>query len=199
MPRKNTVRFDIENSFYHIYGRGVSRGKIFIDDNDRRYFLSLLEKYLSEKSDVQVSFRDKVKLVSFCLMGNHFHLLMWQTEEHSIMNLMRRILNSYSHYFNTKYDRSGSLLESRYKSVRVASDEQLLHLSRYIHHNPDKYMSYKWSSLPYYLGNLEADWINPDLVLDIDIFRGNDYREFMDEYKDMRDLLENLKHDRADR
>ena len=77
-----------------------------------------------------------VELVSFALMPNHFHLIVKETKEGGMGKYMQRVLNSYTKYFNTKYSISGHLFEGPYKAVHVEDNEQLLHLSAYVHLNP---------------------------------------------------------------
>jgi hypothetical protein len=99
-----------------------------------------------------------VELSAFCLMSNHFHLLVKETEEGGISKYMQRVLNGYTKYFNTKYKSSGHLLQGRYQSVHVTDGRQLLYLSAYIHRNPreiagwkGKEGTYPWSSLQDYV------------------------------------------------
>jgi putative transposase len=94
-----------------------------------------------------------VELTSFCLMPNHFHLLVKEVEENGIARYMQRVLNSYTKYYNTKYGKSGHLFQGPYKAVLVENNNQLLYLSTYIHRNPrqlkewlNKENIYPWSS-----------------------------------------------------
>ena len=100
-----------------------------------------------------------VELVSFCLMPNHFHLLVKEVAEGGIAKYLQRIQVGYTIYFNTKYSASGHVFQGRYKSVHVKDDRQLMHLSAYIHRNPrelagwkGKEFEYPWSSLQDYTG-----------------------------------------------
>ena len=77
-----------------------------------------------------------VQIVAYCLMPTHFHLVLKQLQENGIAEYLRKTLNSYAKFFNTKYGRKGTLWMSRFKNVRVETDEQLLHLTRYVHLNP---------------------------------------------------------------
>jgi putative transposase len=94
-----------------------------------------------------------VELVSFCLMPNHFHLILKGNEEKSISKFMQRLGNAYTKYFNTKYERKGHLFSGKYNSILIDSNEYLLYLSAYIHLNPrelkqwnKKELLYPWSS-----------------------------------------------------
>jgi len=116
-----------------------------------------------------------VQIIAYCLMPTHVHLVLKQLEENGISIFMGNILNSYSRYFNTKHKRKGPLWEGRFKNVLVDNDEQLLHLTRYIHLNPataylvDKPEDWTMSSYKEYL--LEANKDNRiceyDDILDI--------------------------------
>lgn len=104
-----------------------------------------------------------VEVLAYVLMPNHFHFLIRETTDYGIPKFAQRLSNSYTRYFNLKHDRKGRLFESSYQQVRVKSDEQLIHLGRYIHLNPvvskqlqitlNQLKTYPWSSLPSYLEN----------------------------------------------
>lgn len=127
-----------------------------------------LSKFLVQPSEKQVSFIEQfakqdnkqVSLTAYCLMPNHFHFLVKQTKENGISNFLSKFTNSYTKYFNTKHERVGPLVQGVFKAVHVETDEQLLHLSRYIHLNPVTSFlikeadleTYVWSSYPEYLG-----------------------------------------------
>lgn len=160
MPAKNSLKIYTPNSYYHLYNRGVEKRIIFIDEQDYHVFLSYLKEYLIPKdelalrkrlADSNTSYKEKDKilkalrmnnfseeifLVAYCLMPNHFHLLIKQSDELSIDRIMNSLGTRYTMYFNRKYKRVGPLYQDVYKAVLVRTDEQLLHLSRYIHRNP---------------------------------------------------------------
>ena len=190
MASKNSVKPYLENSFYHIYNRGVEKRNIFMDNQDYSVFLSYLETYLTPKDKNQLvttlssptaTPKDKDKalkllhlnnffglldLVCYALLPNHFHLLIYQTDN-VINHFMNSLGTRYSMYFNRKYKRSGVLFQDVYKAVPVESEEQLLHLSRYIHLNPVRWKNSSLpSSLPDYLGHRHTPWIKPHHVLD---------------------------------
>jgi putative transposase len=142
MPSRNVAKIDIPESYYHIYARGHSRQVIFRDDEDHRVFLNVFKRHLfkDEVTDnlgrPYVHLRGQIELLCYCLMPNHFHLLVYQAEQGAMQRLMRSVMTTYSRYFNKKYDSSGSLFESRYKGSRISSVPYLMHISRYIHVNP---------------------------------------------------------------
>ena len=137
-----------ENDIYHVFARGVGRLQILEDDEDNAFFLSLLRKFaLSENCD----------LLAYCLMGNHFHLLV-KSKMKYLSEAMKRLEVSYARYFNEKYERTGTLFQGRFGSEPIRSDEQFLAALRYIHLNPQKagiapFNDYAWSSYREYTGN----------------------------------------------
>jgi putative transposase len=95
----------------------------------------------------------RVEIVTFCIMPNHFHLILKELDEGGISFYMQRVLTAYAKYYNTKYQKTGHVFQGPYRAVHVESNEQLLHLSTYIHRNPreiavwlDKEHRYPWSS-----------------------------------------------------
>jgi len=100
-----------------------------------------------------------VEILSFCIMPNHFHLILKETQENGIARYMQRVLNGYTKYYNTKYGVSGHLFQGPYKAVHVENNDQLLYLSTYIHRNireltrgKNKEQKYVWSSYQDYIG-----------------------------------------------
>jgi REP element-mobilizing transposase RayT len=199
------VRNDLPDSFYHIYGRGSVGRIIFKDDQDKNVFLGLLQRYLGRKvmknrfNAAYPNFYGEVELSAYCLMGTHFHLLLWQQNTGGIAKLMQSVLVSYTRYYNKKYTVRGALLESRYLSSRVGEDNYLLHLTRYIHLNPPDYRDYLWSSLPYYVSGLRDDWMHQERIIDMYDLKPESYWELLADYEEKKDELNNLKNDFADR
>lgn len=162
MPAKNSVKQYVENGYYHLYNRGVEKRKIFLDQQDYAVFLSYLKKYLDTESEESKPHQlsQEIDLLAFCLMPNHFHLLVKQHSQTGITKLIRAVSTSYALYFNRKYNRVGTLFQGKYKAVLVTKDSYLLHLSRYIHLNPsDNFKTYPYSSYHYYLGYKHAGWV----------------------------------------
>ncbi len=204
MVSRNTVKVDIPDSYYHIYARGASRQPIFLEDQDYRVFLSLLERYLSPRDIRDPSgvpydkLGEDISLLCYCLMSNHFHLLVYQTHAHAMTRLMRGVMTSYSRYFNKKYQRSGSLFESRYKASRISSDSYLLHISRYIHLNPKQWREHPYSSLIYYVEGVDApDWLQTERVREL-FPSAEAYDEFVSDYEAVKESLQLAKHELAD-
>ena len=189
MPAKNSRKLYVENSYYHIYNRGVEKRTIFEDLQDYKVFLNYLKEYLSPPPNPddflkEVTFKGQafkgvprlvknyfkeIELVAFCLMPNHFHFLIKQINKYGLRGFMQSLLTRYTAYFNKKYDRVGSLFQGRYKAVMVKDDRQLLVLSRYIHRNPleiNANLVESFSSYADYLGLRKTTWLKPGIVLD---------------------------------
>jgi len=179
MPSKNIVKIYIKDGIYHIYNRGVEKRKIFMDEQDYKVFLHFLKRYLTSPEEfnslVQVGperrikpcrqsdIDKKIRLLCYCLMPNHFHLMIQQLTERAIVEFMRRLSNAYIKYFNNKYKRVGSLFQGRYKAALIRKERHFLYLPYYIHHNPEKLnkkiKSYPYSSYGDYLGIRNTKWI----------------------------------------
>lgn len=158
MPR--SPRKLSESDLYHVFARGVGRQTIFEDADDNLRFLSILRDYAGETSG---------SLLAWCLMGNHFHLLV-RMEMSELSGFMKRLEVAYALYFNTRYDRPGCLFQGRFGSEPIADEAQLLAAARYIHLNPQKagiarFNDYKWSSFDEYVA--EPDICDTGFVLDI--------------------------------
>ena len=167
--------------YYHIFNRGNNKQIIFLDNRDFIRFLFLIIHLqsptvfrniprqvsyffknqlfdISKSEEKEISEGRNIKLINFCLMPNHFHLTLCEFKEGGIAQYMQRVLTAYTKYFNTKYKKSGHLFQGPYKAVHIESDEQLLHLSAYIHRNPikvsgwkNKLEKYPWSSYQDYV------------------------------------------------
>src|SRR5438309_1141403 len=126
MPRK--PRFQFEGAFYHVYSRGNRRGRIFLDGADYREFEELL---------LDLSVRCAIALYAWCLMPNHFHILV-ETPSANLAIFMHRLLTRYAIYFNRRYRLVGHVFQSRYHARHCDKEAYFLQLVRYIHLNPYK-------------------------------------------------------------
>lgn len=204
MPGRNILKQDVADTYYHIYARGANKQQIFIDDTDFTYFLSLLKRYLSVeeiKSTRGAAFPklyNDIHLLTYCLMPNHFHLLVYQINEKAMTRLMRGVMSSYSLYFNKRHQRVGHLFESCYRASRVSNETYLLHISRYIHLNPDKWQSYEYSSLSSFTGTTARDWVVTDRILGLYTSKAA-YKAFLDDYEQQRDELHIIKDQLANK
>ena len=203
MPQKNTIKEYVAESYYHIYTRGINKQKIFCDAADYDYFLHLFDRYLSGKAKVSKTgviypnYSQELDLVAYCLMANHLHILVFQYDNPEIIKkFMSSILTSYSKYFNKKYRRAGSVFESRYKAKRIDDDSYLIHISRYIHMNPRRWLTYKYSSLRCIFDESPPKWLKPGIITSQFDDR-QEYIEFLEDYQDNKDSLEEIKHQLA--
>jgi len=169
VPSKYVVRNFRKNAYYHIFNQGVEKRDIFQDENDYRLFqyyllayLRPIEEVLEMDPDIPLrltskSLAEETELLAYCLMPNHFHLLIKQKTEDAIPKLLKQLTNAYTLYFNEKHDRVGGLMQGRYKAVEVGDEKLFIHLARYIHLNPlsggivKSLDEHRWSSYPDYL------------------------------------------------
>jgi len=205
---------------YHVFNRGVERRPIFISMSDNKRFEMLIDYYrfadipksfshylnlsLEERKIYCNSFHSSpmiVNILSYCFMPNHFHLILRQCRDGGIQKTLANISNGYAKYFNTKYNRIGPLFQGPFKAVLVETDEQLIHLSRYIHLNPlvsaviqlNKLFRYPWSSLPMYLGSRISSLVDQRQVLGH--FRNpTAYKRFVYDQISYAKELEKIKH-----
>lgn len=204
MPSRNTVKHDLPDSFQHVYVRGHSKHKIFLDEQDYLMFLKLLQRYLSAEEARDPygvpypNFYNKLELLAYCLMPNHVHMLVYQRQPQAMAGLMRSVLISYSRYFNKRYKRSGALFESRYKASLISSEAYLDHISRYIHLNPRDWRDYEYSSLPYYLQRTEESWIRPKRIIE-SFSSPEEYLEFVSDYVEQKKMMDILKQELANK
>jgi putative transposase len=194
MPAKNLIKTYVPNGYYHVYNRGVEKRQIFQDDQDYAVFLNCLKNYLLPKTekglrqtlnDTSISskerefiwhqlrlcnYSDSIVLIAYCLMSNHYHLLIKQQAEKSIAKFMSSLGTRYTMYFNSKNKRTGPLFEGTYKAVLVESDSQFLELTRYIHKQAlslqgETLQGDQPSSYPEYLGERKTLWVHPEEVI----------------------------------
>lgn len=202
MPSRNTLKIDISDSYYHIYARGHSRTKIFLEENDYQYFTKLFKRYLSKTVTISKEgvayphLYNKLELLCFCLMQNHFHLLVYQKDEGAMTAFMRGVMTSYSRYFNKKYKRTGSLFESRYKASMIDNQSYLEHITRYIHLNRRLWRDSEYTSIKYYLTGTKEEWVKPNRILEL-FNSKEDYAEFVEDYEDNQKMLDELKYELA--
>jgi REP element-mobilizing transposase RayT len=171
------LRIEFPGAFYHVTSRGNARGTIFLDDVDREEFLWRLGGVVREHRWI---------CHAYCLMANHFHLLL-ETPDANLSRGMRRLNGAYSQHFNRRHERVGHLLQGRYHAVLVERDAHLLELARYVVLNPVRGgmvaapEDYRWSSLRAALGLAPAPaWLDSGALLARFGTRGR-YLEFVHE------------------
>jgi len=219
MPVKNSLKTYVEDGYYHLYNRGINKAEIFNNSQDYGVFLSYLKNYLLPKDEKKLfimlqsknnsfsekdtalkllrleNYFDRIQLIAYCLMPNHFHMLVHQTNRDDIQFFMKSLLTRFVKYINQKYKRTGPLFEGRYKAVLIQSDEQLVFLSRYIHRNPignnsnilyndelQKILTNKPSSYDNYLHKVKQSWVKPAIILSHFSDKGfNSYQSFVED------------------
>ena len=158
MERK--IKFAI-NEHFHIYSRGVEKRKIFTSESDYLRFVALLyvmnqkesfrmENFLRDKSHtIKNIFKENrgktlVSVLGYCLMPNHFHLILYEHTEGGISKFMSKLLTAYSMYFNTKYERSGPLFTHPFRSEHISNEPQYMYIFSYLHLNPISLIQKDW-------------------------------------------------------
>ena len=214
------------NYIYHVYNRGVEKRILFKDKQDYSRFVKGLVIFNDTKAidDFNDRFikvlsgshqREQiVDIFAFCLMPNHFHILLRQRADKGITEFMRKLGIGYVNYFNLKNERVGTLFQGKFKSVLISSDSQFLYIPHYIHLNPldlifpdwrekktinkkraiDFLNNYEWSSYRDYIGENNFDIIlNKDLISET--FGEGGYKKDFDyflnnlNFEDISDLI----------
>ncbi|MBI2074665.1 MAG: transposase [Candidatus Levybacteria bacterium] len=218
MPSRNSRKIYQENSYYHLYNRGVEKRRIFLDQQDYAVFLSYLKEYLLPKDEKSLqkrlsdpltpshekdkilkslrlnNFSNDIILLAYCLMPNHFHFFVKQRSSNAIDTLMNSLGTRYTMYFNNKYKRVGTLYEGTYKAVQVNNESQFIYLSKYIHKQAlalqGDALQAQPTSYDDYLGKRQTDWVKPTEVLSY--FSKNNasltYQSFVEELDDLADI-----------
>ncbi len=193
--------------YYHIYNRGVEKRSIFTNDNERVRFVNSLYLFNNfrdipnrfdvrtlEPRELLTPIKPLVSFAAASLMPNHFHLFLSSNVDGGISKFMHKVMTGYTKYFNIKHERSGRLFESTFKAKRVLSNEYAGYLTQYIHLNHvilyqaklgteelrKAVESYRWSTLPDYLGNSSNFSLLDTPVFRRDIlgFDAEEYKEF---------------------
>lgn len=220
MPKRKTPL--VNKEIYHVFNRSVAQQPIFRNKREYDLFTNLIEYYRFPSPPVRFShysrlnIEDKTKFLnklyrqnkylvdiySFCLMPNHYHLLLIQNTNDGIMNFVRLLQNSYARYLNIKTKRFGSLFQSPFKAKRIETGEQFIHIARYIHLNPltsyklndfAELSSYPWSSYKDYQTNSDRKFIKINTLLGF--FKNKEKLEkFTQDNLDYQRKLEKIKH-----
>ncbi|OGD95621.1 hypothetical protein A3A48_01020 [Candidatus Curtissbacteria bacterium RIFCSPLOWO2_01_FULL_37_9] len=212
MPSR-TIPF-VNNHFYHIFNRGVAHMPIFNTKWDHKRFTKTFFYYqikgpkpkfsIFSPDNNKLDTNNKiVELICYCLMPNHFHFLLQQKVDGGITEFVSKISNSYTKYFNTKNERAGPILQGEFKSVLVETNEQLVHLSRYIHLNPlvsyltDNLELYPLSSYLEYIGINKTSVCSKDII--VKQFKSSqEYKQFVLDQENYGKELERIKHQTLD-
>lgn len=194
--------------FYHIYNRGVDKRRCFLRRGHYLRFLKTMTNILTKGSATQgrkiikdTPLTQKISLICYCLMPNHYHFLIRQDKSGGVTEFMHKLNTSYTKYFNIDSYRSGRLFEYTFKAIHIETEEQLLHLSRYIHLNPlvsgitKDLTTYPWSSYPDYIGIRDNKLCNKEEILNLIAQKEQHkkYEEFVTDQVDYAKTLERIK------
>jgi len=219
MPRREVPL--IKGEIYHVFNRSFTKERIFRGQRECGRALLAIDYYRFENTPARLSYfldwakeeqeryfasrqekrKKLVEILAFCLMPNHFHLLLKQLTKNGITRFLSLFQNSYAKYFNTKNKREGSLFNPGFKAVLIEGKKQLLHVSRYIHLNPytgfvvknlKELESYPWSSLPEFLDQKDG-FLDKQAILDN--FSGpSAYKKFVFNKADYEKKLKKMEH-----
>ena len=208
----------VTNEYYHIYNRGFNKQKIFITPSDYQRAFETIRYYHYSIPPIKFSYlnlqtpkrrrqilgqlvQTSIDIIAFCFMPNHFHFLVKQVTKGGILNSIGRFSLSYSKYFNLVNEKKGPVFEGRFQAVRVTNNEQLLHLSRYIHLNPytasivkniDQLKNYPYSSLKEYLHPHQFNLSQTDEILS-QFKNPQDYLDFINDHANYQKQLHQIK------
>ncbi|OGE80345.1 MAG: hypothetical protein A2826_02725 [Candidatus Doudnabacteria bacterium RIFCSPHIGHO2_01_FULL_43_23] len=193
----------VNQQIYHIYNRGVEKRNIFLDEKDYYRFIHDIYEFNdsnparnlgfhfarlsgnSGKRESRTPRKMLVEVLCFCLMPNHYHLLLKQRTSGGITEFMRKLGTGYTNYFNKKNDRVGSLFQGRYKSVHIKNDQQLFYIPHYIHLNPLDLKYPEWREKK--VGSISSS------VSYLESYRWSSYLDFIEKanfpFVTQRDLL----------
>ena len=174
MPRRK-IAF-IQGNIYHLYNRGAGKANIFLTPENYYFFITKCWTYSRSLS---------IPIIAFCLLPNHYHLLVIQAGKVPAGNLVQRTCNSYSKALNKRLNRTGTLFEGRYQAKAVASQEYLEHLCTYIHLNPVAAgLVQKPEVWPYSDYHRWVGWNVEDATMilhrELGLMQGEEYREAME-------------------
>ncbi|MBI2051366.1 transposase [Candidatus Roizmanbacteria bacterium] len=197
---------------YHVCNKSIANFGIFKDPTNAQRFIKTLQHYNAKLHPGRYSYalRNKVdedlriltsnsssllKFLAYCIMPDHYHILVRILQDDCLSKYINDVENSFTRFFNIKFIRKGPLWQSRFRSVRIKTNEQLLHVTRYIHLNPttdglvDSPEDWKLSS---YRGYVEAEEILNNLT-EISIKNPVRYKKFVENQKDYQRRLKKIK------
>lgn len=202
-----------KGEIFHIFNKSIAHFNIFGNLVDSQRFINTLDYYNNTKIDTSFSkFIEKekdffcpnllyhknykiVKYLAYVVMPDHYHLLLKVLNDKYFIRFISNVENSFTRYFNLKYNRKGPLWQSSFKSVLIKDNEQLLHTTRYIHLNPtsaelvEKPIDWQHNSYKYYLD----DNILKNYLKEISIRNAKDYQKFVEDRKDYQTKLQIIK------
>ncbi len=175
--RREQVVVYLAGHYYHVYNRGCNRELIFCGEGNYEFLLRQAKKILADGA---------VAFIAYCLMPNHYHMLLRSEQDGAVSQFLQRLFNSYTQAFNRQQSRTGTLFEGRAKSIFIDDERYLIHLCRYIHLNPvvaglvEKAENWPYSNYPEWIGARAGTLVDRDLVRSY--FPNTDrYRAFIEE------------------
>lgn len=216
MPQRRFVLAN--NEIYHVFNRSIARTEIFSSKNNlnkgfeiidyyrfpQKLRLSKFKSLTSELKKQYLTLLDKtthlVEIYAYAFMPNHYHFLLKQLQDKGISKFISNFQNSFAKVFNLKNDRNGALFQNAFKAKRIETDEQFIHVSRYIHLNPvtsyliefDKLLNYEWTSFPTYATEQEISFINTEFLLNMFVSK-DQYIKFVSDQVDYQRKLALIK------
>jgi REP element-mobilizing transposase RayT len=169
-----------QGQYYHVYNRGIEHQPIFREEENYEFLLRRIKEYASALH---------IAIIAYCLMSNHYHLLLRQDGDEPVGRLLQRVFNSYSKAFNKRYDRKGTLFEGPYRAIHVDRESYLLHVCRYIHANPvkhgwvDRLEQWPYSNYHEWIGVRAGTLVDRAFVQE-HFEAGEDYARFVQQYLD---------------
>ncbi len=211
----------IPEEIYHIYNRSIARQPIFLTQKHYQRALEVIQFYQYSKPSIRFSYynrlsveqknefflnlvknnKKQIHIYTYCLMPNHFHFLLKEIEPNGISSFTGNIQNSYAKYFNIRRQRTGGLFQSMFKAVHIETDEQILHVMRYIHLNPltsfvvkniKGLEQYRWSSFLEYI--TEKPFIIEHKFIKSFFRSTEDFKKFIFNQTDYQKQLADIKH-----
>jgi len=175
--------------YYHIYNRGVSKSTLFREPTNYLYTIEKIQKYRKA---------NHITVIAYCLMPNHYHLLVRQDGEEPAGNLPQSVFNSYSKAYNLKYSHNGTLFEGRFRSQPIQTQSHLRHLCRYIHGNPVKDgmttdpADWQWSNYLEWIGERNGSMVDRGFIKN-QFGSAEEYKRFLYDYLKSRQLPGDVK------
>ncbi len=185
--RKNLLTWQ-PGMYYHIYNRGVSKSTLFREESNYLYVIRKIQKY---------GIANHVTVIAYCLMPNHYHLLLRQDGEEAAGNVPQSIFNSYSKAYNLKYAHSGTLFEGRFRAKPILASSHLLHLCRYIHGNPVKDglvadpADWPYSNYLEWVGERKGTLVDHEFIMS-QFDTSGEYEKFLFQYLKSRQMPEDV-------
>ncbi len=162
--------------YYHVFNRGVEKRNIFVRQENYLFLLRRIQEYLPAYP---------VSLIAYCLMPNHYHMLLYAEQDGAPGHFLQRLFNSYTQAFNLQNKRRGTLFEGRAKSKMIFENEYLFHVTRYIHLNPvraglvAKPEDWKFSNYSEFIGLRKGSLFNAEF-LETQFGTPQEYRAFVE-------------------